>query len=530
MTINLARFPCLTHAWIGYARLVDTCLGGVKTDGGFVRARAAEWGWSTLLVLTFSAYYIVPSLPASIVLLMLCFAICYIRLALAVSLVPLAMPFFMLPKHLGHPHPQFALGETAIVLCILAFFAHLLYDILRGQAAKVSAMVRQLAPSSLLGYVVPLFLFAATVATVAAHSRHEALEGYRWTIVEPIIYYSLVVCLLREVRSMVRALWALAGSGIIVASLGIGQYLFTPRLLTGATWVKGVRVPLHQPSSVYGSPDNLALLLDRALPVAVVLGLAAFTANPTRKPRMYAAWLGVAIMVIADVLSGSRGGMITAAAAIVFVVLLWRGHPFDRANRPLLLGGAIAVVIGTIAVLIQVQHGLSTSMRPLVWGSALRMIRDHPFLGVGPDNFLAYYFDPHIAIDPAHPKTTNCLPANVHLAARYYMSPLAANEPCLSHPHTVILDVWLSTGFLGFVAFVALILALSRAALVAVRHYRNGGMRVVSIASIIIVVATVVHGLVDNSIFVPDLAVAFWLALALFTNANTTTSRPIPRI
>jgi hypothetical protein len=29
------------------------------------------------------------------------------------------------------------------------------------------------------------------------------------------------------------------------------------------------------------------------------------------------------------------------------------------------------------------------------------------------------------------------------------------------------------------------------------------------------VLATLVHGLVDNSIFVPDLAVAFWLALAL---------------
>jgi len=34
----------------------------------------------------------------------------------------------------------------------------------------------------------------------------------------------------------------------------------------------------------------------------------------------------------------------------------------------------------------------------------------------------------------------------------------------------------------------------------------------------VIVAATLGHGLVDNSIFLPDLAVAFWLAIAIANN------------
>src|SRR5579885_758310 len=79
----------------------------------------SEWIWAGLLICAFALYYASPWLPLSLALLAACAALCYAQLPLAVSLTPLAMPFFMLPKHLGHE--EFALGETAIVLCAAAY-------------------------------------------------------------------------------------------------------------------------------------------------------------------------------------------------------------------------------------------------------------------------------------------------------------------------------------------------------------------------------------------------------------------------
>jgi len=38
------------------------------------------------------------------------------------------------------------------------------------------------------------------------------------------------------------------------------------------------------------------------------------------------------------------------------------------------------------------------------------------------------------------------------------------------------------------------------------------------VGAVVIVAATLAHGLVDNSIFLPDLAVDFWLAIAIANN------------
>jgi hypothetical protein len=55
-----------------------------------------------------------------------------------------------------------------------------------------------------------------------------------------------------------------------------------------------------------------------------------------------------------------------------------------------------------------------------------------------------------------------------------------------------------------------------------------GWPRAVQVGCCAIVLATLVHGLVDNSIFVPDLAVAFWLALALTSYSSKGANWPRP--
>jgi O-antigen ligase len=476
--------------------------------------------WTVLLIGAFAVYYLVPWWPLSLLLLVVCGVFCYLQLPLAVSLVPLAMPFFMLPHHVGNK--EFSLGETAILLCAAAF-------VLRGIVAPAQEdaqglpIWRRFIPASPLERSIALFLLAATAATLAAHFRVYALRQYRLVILEPIVYYLLCVALLRDARGMTRALWALVGAGILVSVLGLGQYLFRPDTLTGYYFSGPAAHPvshaLHQVTSVYGSPNNLGLLLDRAIPVAAVLALALWTLSrrlhaglPEAVPTTL---LGILCMAIVLVLSGTRAGQVAAVAVTVIALLLWRGRREPRLE----LGALGAVIVGTAAVLWRARHGLSNNAHVHIWLSSLKMVRDHLLLGVGPDNFLYYYVDPK-NID-IHNAAERCIPTTLTLPAKHYMDPAAWQEPCISHPHNVILDVWLSTGLVGLIAFVLVVAGFALLALRNLRTPTHGSERAIQVACVAIVVATLGHGLVDNSIFVPDLAVAFWLALALTVNLAT---------
>src|SRR5213079_1688854 len=124
----------------------------------------------------------------------------------------------------------------------------------RRSGTGLDSMVRRYVPASPLERALALFLVAATVATLTAHFRHVALREYRLVILEPIAYYVLALALLRDTRAMARALWALAGAGLLVAVLGLGQYLVGPNTLTGAYGVGPTMHRLYLIVSVYGSP------------------------------------------------------------------------------------------------------------------------------------------------------------------------------------------------------------------------------------------------------------------------------------
>ena len=476
-----------------------------------------------LLLGAFALYYVAPGLPLSVLLLAICAVLCYLQLPLAVSLVPLAMPFFMLPKQLGHPNPEFSLGETALVVCAVAYVVRRTLEP-PGPSERNANLLRRYVPASPLERAIGLFFVAATVATLAAHFRHEALRQYRWTVLEPIAYYVLVVALLRDTRAMTRALWSIVAAGVLVAVLGLGQYVFHPDTLTGSYWVGHTLYPLHLVTSVYGSPNNLGLLLDRAVPVAIVLGVALLILARRQRPGAaplpaYLALLAVVPMAAVLVLSSSRGGIITAAAVSIAAALLWRGRREPRLE----LAGAGLVVLGAAGVLWKARHGLSTIARLHVWISGLKMIRDHPLFGVGPDNFLYYYVN-RTLLDPRNAALKGCIAAvnQVKLPARGYMDTVNAwQEPCLSHPHNIVLDTWLSTGVVGLVALALVGTGFVLLAWRNLQWLRAGPARTVQVACAAIVAATVIHGLVDNSIFVPDLAVLFWLALALTANLDT---------
>jgi O-antigen ligase len=160
------------------------------------------------------------------------------------------------------------------------------------------------------------------------------------------------------------------------------------------------------------------------------------------------------------------------------------------------LGGVVVAALTAIpllrhprfASLLDTQGG-TTFFRLKLWQATVGMIRDHPWLGVGLDNFLYQY------------------------RGRYIL-PDAWQEPDLSHPHNILLDHWARLGILGVVAGAWLQVAFWRLAL-PLRRLRDPDRRALALGLMGAMADTLVHGLVDHSFFLIDLAFAFLLLLAL---------------
>jgi O-antigen ligase len=160
---------------------------------------------------------------------------------------------------------------------------------------------------------------------------------------------------------------------------------------------------------------------------------------------------------------------------------------------------ALATVLAgqSVAHAFRSGHAHTVERRLDLWRSSMHMIQDHPIVGVGPDNFLHYYAPrSQLYIQCAH--------------GLGYMYPEASEEPCQSHPHDEFLDFWLSTGVVGLAAFFWLQFTFWRAAL-AQWHGWNGSLQTaLLLGSAGAMLAALVHGLVDNSYFLVDLAIIFW--------------------
>lgn len=255
--------------------------------------------------------------------------------------------------------------------------------------------------------------------------------------------------------------------------------------------------------SVFGSANNDALYLERAF--AILLALAAVAVRDWRfqnaeRFRLLFILAGIVPVVIALVLSQSRGALLLGVPVALVVMCILAGGRWRWAGIGLLAlmalafgillsGAAQSLLDGTrFTNALDLQRG--TGFRINLWQSAWAMWRDHPLLGVGPDNFLYAY-------------------------RSFYILPAAWQEPNLSHPHNFFFDFLARLGVLGVVAGALLIagyVQLIRRALTS--------NRALAIGCAGFLAAMLAHGLVDHSFFLIELAYPFMLTAGVLASSS----------
>lgn len=374
------------------------------------------------------------------------------------------------------------------------------------------------APTRGLDLAVAALVLLALAATLAAHNFGVSMQEFHVVVWDGAAFYAflrLTRCPRARrdrfeenlpgppLRDAQRLGWlvvdAFLSGTTLMALYAIYQFFFTDQAITA----EGV----HRALGAYGSPNNLALLLDRAASILIAVlvtaypalfrpagaaGTGASVSRPIRHRRIPYA---VALMpiLIALLLTFSRGALLLGLPAALLFIGVMRG------------GRALLIALGTLAVagigllpflgtdrfrsMLDLRGGTGF-FRLRLWQSSWAMLRDHPWLGVGLDNFLYQY-------------------------RTRYILPDAWQEPNLSHPHNVLLDFGTRLGMGGVAVLLWLQIAFWRLAWRLYSRQARGEGQALTLGLMASMVAALAHGLVDNSFFLVDLAFIFFMILGI---------------
>ncbi len=450
----------------------------------------------------------------SLPFLLLFAVLCWYRLPFAVAFLPLTLPYYAQTKTVIS-HYSFSLAEITLAVCLLIALLQLVWQRSRWPYWLSWRELRdRLGP-----FVLPTLVFVAAAAfsIVLAYEKAFALRAFHREVLEPLLYVVLALYCLRSRQDVLRLLRALLATGLMVALLGLIQYIFFKSTLPIES--DGIR-RVH---AMYGSANSIGLLFDYILPI----GLVWLVAKNLYKLHDWAAWkqrvvaLALCLLMLSvQYLTHSLGAWLGTAVAVLFIVAL-----SIRSRKMLLLG--IALFAGGLVVVliffhtriynlifenhVDVRNISTTTKRLYLWRTAWDMIRNSPWFGYGLDNWLCHFSLNNVCPTPhLHHYIINEDPVT-------HVSTGLGYEPDLSHPHNVFLHIWVSVGIFGVVAFAAVLVLFFWLFARILIHLRanetpkNVHLQWMTIGVGSAMLAAMAQGMVDSAFLEQDLAFCFWM-------------------
>jgi putative inorganic carbon (HCO3(-)) transporter len=412
----------------------------------------SPWTWLTLISLGALATLIV------------------LRMDAGLALVAAAAPFYLQPRALFGK--TFSLVEIATLLTALSWGIRLVMA--RGRWSSM-----RLAISS-LDVAVAFFVVVAIASLAVADQTHVALREARVLILEPCLFYVILRTSQLGRRQVWRLVDCLVIGALLVAGIGLVQYIRGTEVITAEEG-------FHRLVSVYGSPNSVGLYMGRVLPI-----LLAVVFLGRSQPRRTLYGLALVPIGVALLLSFSKGAILLGVPlSLLGLGVLAGGRWLWAAIAALGSAGLAAIpLLNTprFRSLLDTTSG-TTFFRIHIWRSSWKMLCDHPWLGVGPDNFLYEY------------------------RSRYIL-PAAWQEPDISQAHNVLLDYGTRMGIPGIVAGIWLQVEFWLTAL-PLRRLSEPDERALAVGLMGSMISFLAHGLVDASYFLIDLAFFFFVTLAL---------------
>ncbi len=490
------RFAALNTSWqLGVTAVTSALvllagwLTWAEQTGGIYR-RLGDGGQLALTAAVASVYYVTPTFFIYAAALVVLFVLLYWRPVWGLVLIAFCFPFYVPPLPKPILNYRFSPVEVFTLITFAAFAANRFTAWL--QRFKTRSLHTAKRPPltdhrlRLTDYGVIIFTVLATASLFFTNRLDVASNEWRVVILEPALFYWV----LRGTKPKSSQMWLILDGfvlgGLVVALYGLWQVGFDRASLITA---EGGLLRLK---SFYGSPNNVALYLGRIVPLLGAMTLLGSKAVHGKRWWLYT----VALLptLLAFLLTFSKGGLFLGLPA-AFVIIFWQWQRVNgRTTWPWLLAFAAAGVASLFAIeqIPSLAGRLSLTgetgvFRLNLWQASLNMVAEHPWFGVGLDNFLYEY------------------------RGRYILEG-AWRDPNLSHPHNIFLDFATRIGLPGLLVGLWLIALLART-LWRVRRTVSPEWLPLVVGLGAALADIFFHGLVDHSFFLVDLAFAFYLLL-----------------
>jgi len=447
-----------------------------------------------LSIITAGILYINPTLIITFMAMAVLFILIYHRIELGVMLVVFWSPFFLFPVELY----QFAFPVAEVILLITVGAV-----LLQGLANY--AEDGQMMPKSMrkwtwhqslnsFDYLMIIWLVLGIFGVLVATYRSPAITDFRTLFLEPFLLYVLIRMIGNNQKILLRILDVLLLAGVAVAGIGLVMWFGGQSIITAEDGVSRL-------ASVYGSPNNVGLILGRCIPIAL-----AWVLIRTDNMRWIMGMSAFLVMSIALILTQSAGALFIGVPVGVMVTIILSLR--KKAILPV-LGILALIMVGAIIAsqsprferLVDMTSG-TNFYRLRAWQSAVNIIQDAPITGIGLDQYL-YYF------------------------REGYMLPDAWQEPNLSHPHNIVLDFWLRLGIFGVIWLMVFVGIWGKTAWRVYQYWFTSKNKFVFALTVGIVGSManlLTHGLVDNSLYVLDLAIVFAVLVSIIANLQQKSS------
>ncbi|CAN5623769.1 IctB family putative bicarbonate transporter [soil metagenome] len=402
--------------------------------------------------------------------------------------------------------PMFKDDKDALAIIAMSGFALWIFGYLLGGKESRHA--------SATDVLVLVFFAINVVAACASHYFIPALFGLRKIVIYICSYFYFTSILHNSPKRKLLLVSLLVMAAVVESLVGFDQ--FRNHVQPLATWedpsveTQGTRI-----FSWLGNPNLLAGYLIPIGPLAFALGFSALTSG--RFLLAIPPLVAGAIISVAIVLTGSRGGYLAIGAAgatisLMAVARFWIAKPKARVFIVLLcVVLPILLLLGLhfvpsfeqrVTSIFAGREHSSNSYRINVWNASWRMFLDNWWIGIGPGNQV------------------------FRLAYGLYM---VSGYDALG-TYCVPLEVAVECGIVGLIAFALLLVSLFARAHISFwsvnpdQSTRLSLEQWLTAGAIAALVGLLAQGMVDTVFYRPQVQFIFWLAVALIVTDSRASS------
>lgn len=361
--------------------------------------------------------------------------------------------------------------------------------------------------------IVLLLIIALAAAGVAGFSAG-SLGIFKAYFFKPVMLFIVVLNVMKGEKGMNKILWALAISALAVSALAIYQK-FTGQLINNPVWAAA---ETRRVVSFFGYPNAVGLYLG-----PIVLIMTGWLFDKITKNQETIIKFFISLTIILSFLSiyfaKSKGALLGVAAGLIIFGLM--------ASKKIRWATVAVIIIATAGIAIYQPardlacqtvtfKTLSGQIRKAGWADSLNMLKDGRLLtGAGLAGFQTavapYHTEGIFFKDFSDPDAQRKLVFNEAYRTAHWQ-PLEI----YLYPHNIVLNFWSELGLVGLLFFIWVIIKYFY---LGIKSYklRATSYEFINIGLICAMVVIVVHGLVDVPYFKNDLAVMFWLFIAMMS-------------